>query len=113
VHHDADLDHAAKMCTFWGFINAGQTCVSVQRILVHEQVKEEFLDKLAEYARKLKMGDPFDETTDLGPMISLQEAERVKAWIDEAVARAPESSRAGTGTERSSNRRCWIRCSRR
>jgi len=97
VHHDADLDHAAKMCSFWGFINAGQTCVSVQRILVHEQVKDAFLEKLAGNARKLKMGDPFDETTDLGPMISLQEAERVKAWIDEAVA---QGARIVTGGNR-------------
>jgi acyl-CoA reductase-like NAD-dependent aldehyde dehydrogenase len=85
VHHDADLDLAAKMCTLRGFINAGQTCVSVQRIYVHQSVKEEFIGKLSEYTSQLKVGDPLDDTTDVGPLISLKEANRVKEWIDEAV----------------------------
>jgi acyl-CoA reductase-like NAD-dependent aldehyde dehydrogenase len=86
VHHDADLDLAAKMCTMRGFTNAGQTCVSVQRIYVHKDVKELFMNKLVEYTSKLKIGDPLDDTTDIGPLINMKETNRVKAWIDEAVA---------------------------
>lgn len=86
VHHDADLDLAAKMCTTRGFTNAGQACISVQRIYVHKDIKEPFLNKLAEYTSKLKVGDPLDESTDIGPLINSKEADRIKAWIDEAVA---------------------------
>lgn len=86
VHQDADLDLAAKLCVMRGFTNAGQTCVSVQRIYVHKEVKEAFLNKLVDYTSKLKTGDPFDDVTDVGPLISEKEAERVMAWINEAAA---------------------------
>jgi acyl-CoA reductase-like NAD-dependent aldehyde dehydrogenase len=85
VHHDADLDLAAKMCTLRGYSNAGQTCVSVQRIYVHKNVKDEFLEKLVKYSSEFKVGDPLDGSIDIGPLINLKEAERVKAWIDEAI----------------------------
>ncbi|GAA0369734.1 aldehyde dehydrogenase family protein [Bacillus horti] len=85
VHHDADLDQAAQMCTLRGFFSAGQACISVQRIYVQRDVKDKFLEKLVEYTNKLKLGDPFDEETDIGPLISVGEANRVKEWIDEAV----------------------------
>jgi len=84
VHHDADLNLAAKMCTLRGFVNAGQTCVSVQRIYVHKDVKKAFTEKLIQYTSKLKLGDPLNDTTDIGPLINEKEAERVKNWIDEA-----------------------------
>lgn len=90
VHYDADIEQAAKMCTLRGFTNAGQVCVSVQRIYVHREVKDEFTEKLVKYTSELKLGDPLDEETDVGPLISAREAERVKNWIDEAVAMGAE-----------------------
>jgi acyl-CoA reductase-like NAD-dependent aldehyde dehydrogenase len=95
VHHDADLDLAAKMCAMRGFINAGQTCVSVQRIYVHKDVKELFVNKLVDYTSKLKTGDPLDDTTDVGPLINAKEADRIKAWIDEAVAQGAQIAVGG------------------
>src|SRR6202521_4186371 len=69
VHSDADLNYAAERCIAGGFGYAGQTCISVQRILVEQSVYGKFTDLLVEGARKLKLGDPMDETTDVGPLI--------------------------------------------
>lgn len=85
VHNDADLDLAAQMCTQKGFAASGQACVSVQRIYAHHDIMEEFLSKLVEHTQVLKTGNPLDENTDIGPLISEKEATRVKTWIDEAV----------------------------
>jgi Aldehyde dehydrogenase family len=67
--------------------HAGQSCISVQRILVHEQVYETFRDRLVEAARGLKMGDPKAEETFIGPMISEAEARRLEGWIRAAQQR--------------------------
>jgi acyl-CoA reductase-like NAD-dependent aldehyde dehydrogenase len=90
VHHDADLDLAAKLCVLKGFNTAGQACISVQRIYVHEKVEQEFLNKLKEMTELLKVGNPLDEATDIGPLISEAEAARVVQWIDEAVSEGAE-----------------------
>ncbi|TBL73273.1 aldehyde dehydrogenase family protein [Paenibacillus thalictri] len=86
VHKDADLQLAAKMCVDKSFGNAGQVCISVQRIYVHRDVHGIFVQKMTEAALKLKAGDPNEDTTDIGPMISEKEAERAEAWVREAVA---------------------------
>ncbi len=86
VHHDADLDQAAKLCALKGFNTAGQACISVQRIYVHSKVEEEFLEKLKNVTESLKVGNPLDEETDIGPLISKKEADRVMDWIKEAQA---------------------------
>jgi glyceraldehyde-3-phosphate dehydrogenase (NADP+) len=86
VHEDADLEYAARRAVYGGFAYAGQTCISVQRILVHEAVSEPFLTRLLEGVRDLVVGDPKEETTDVGPMISEAAAERAEQWIREAVA---------------------------
>lgn len=86
VHEDADLEYAARRAVYGGFAYAGQTCISVQRILVHEVVAEPFLTRLLEGVRDLVVGDPKEETTDVGPMISEAAAERAEQWIREAVA---------------------------
>ncbi|HYJ22733.1 MAG TPA: aldehyde dehydrogenase family protein, partial [Solirubrobacterales bacterium] len=65
---------------------AGQSCISIQRILVHEDVAEAFTARLVENARKLTVGDPLDSETDVGPLITPADRDRVKAWIDEALA---------------------------
>lgn len=85
VHEDADLDYAAKRCVQGGFAYTGQTCISVQRIYVHESIGEPFLTRVLEGVRNLVVGDPRDETTDVGPMISLAAAERAESWVREAV----------------------------
>jgi acyl-CoA reductase-like NAD-dependent aldehyde dehydrogenase len=86
VHHDADLDLAAKLCVLKGFNTAGQACVSVQRIYVHSTVENEFLVKLKAETEALKVGNPLEEETDIGPLISKGEADRVINWINEAVS---------------------------
>ena len=85
VHSDADLEHAAQRCVAGGFSYAGQTCISVQRILVHQPVFENFTELLLKGVRKLKLGDPMQESTDVPPLIREQDAVRVVEWIDEAV----------------------------
>src|SRR5579863_2848288 len=85
VHHDADLEYAADRCITGGFGYAGQTCISVQRVLVEHSVYGKFTDLFVEGVKKLKTGDPLDESTDVGPLIRESDAIRTTAWIDEAV----------------------------
>jgi acyl-CoA reductase-like NAD-dependent aldehyde dehydrogenase len=85
VHSDADLAFAADRCVAGGFNYAGQTCISVQRILVERSVYGKFLDLLLAGVSKLRTGDPLEETTDLGPLIRESDAIRAADWIQEAV----------------------------
>ncbi|SHE93626.1 Acyl-CoA reductase [Desulfofundulus australicus DSM 11792] len=86
VHSDADLVKAARACGRMAFVNAGQVCISVQRILVQQDVAEPFCQLLVEEAEKLVVGDPTDLKTDVGPMISEDAARRAEQWVREAVA---------------------------
>src|SRR5258708_962158 len=85
VHGDADLSYASERCVTGGFGYAGQTCISVQRILVEESVYGKFLDLFVEGVKTLKTGDPMEESTDVGPLIRESDAIRVTNWIEEAV----------------------------
>ena len=85
VHGDADLAYAADRCVVGGFAYAGQTCISVQRILVERSAFSKFTDLLLAGVQKLKSGDPLDESTDLGPLIRESDAIRAADWIQEAV----------------------------
>jgi acyl-CoA reductase-like NAD-dependent aldehyde dehydrogenase len=85
VHSDADLAYAAGRCVAGGFAYAGQTCISVQRILVERSVCGKFTDLLLAGVKKLRTGDPLDESTDLGPLIRESDAVRAADWIQEAV----------------------------
>jgi acyl-CoA reductase-like NAD-dependent aldehyde dehydrogenase len=86
VHGDwPDLDDAAVRTAHAAFGYAGQSCVSVQRVFVERKVFQTFLWKVVEIAAKLVSGDPADEATEVGPMIRPSEAERVEAWVKEAV----------------------------
>lgn len=85
VHGDADLDLAADRLARQAFLSAGQKCISVQRIYVQRPVLEPFLERLERVTAQLVVGDPEDPATDVGPMISEREAERVEGWIREAV----------------------------
>jgi acyl-CoA reductase-like NAD-dependent aldehyde dehydrogenase len=84
VHSDADLAYAAERCVFGGFTYAGQTCISVQRILVEQSVYGKFVDLLVEGVKRLKTGDPAEEATDVGPLIRERDAVRVTQWVEEA-----------------------------
>jgi len=85
VHCDADLEYAAERCVTGGFSYAGQTCISVQRILVEHSVYGKFTDLFVAGVKKLKTGDPLDDSTDVGPLIRESDAIRTTAWVDEAV----------------------------
>lgn len=86
VHNDwQDLDEAAQKTAHAAFGYAGQSCISVQRVYVQRSVFQTFLWKLVDHAAKLVVGDPTNEATDVGPMIRLSDAERVEAWVKEAV----------------------------
>ncbi len=87
VHSDADLDYVTERVTLGSFSYAGQSCISVQRIYVHENILEEFQEKFIKKIETLKTGDPLSEDTDVGPMISEEDAERAHSWINEAVAK--------------------------
>jgi glyceraldehyde-3-phosphate dehydrogenase (NADP+) len=100
VHSDADLFYAAERCIAGGFGYAGQTCISVQRILVEQSVYGKFTDLLVEGVKKLRTGDPMDEAVDLGPLIRENDAIRVTEWIEEAV-RAGARLLCGGGRKRS------------
>jgi acyl-CoA reductase-like NAD-dependent aldehyde dehydrogenase len=85
VHGDADLEFAAERCAIGGFSYAGQTCISVQRILVERPVFGKFTELLLSGVQKLKMGDPMDDSVDLGPLIRESDAVRAYDWVQEAV----------------------------
>src|SRR6187200_740732 len=86
VDATADLDWAIKRCLVGAFAYAGQVCISVQRAFIHEDVWDEFMRRFVEGARALKVGDPLDPTTDLGPMVDANAASRTERWVDEAIA---------------------------
>ena len=86
VDKSADLDWAVRRCLVGAFSYAGQVCISVQRMLIHEDVWDVFMSRFVDGARTLKVGDPLDPTTDLGPMVDANAAGRTQRWVDEAVA---------------------------
>ncbi len=85
VHSDADLAYAADRCVTGGFAYAGQTCISVQRVFVEHSVYGRFSDLLVEGVKKLVVGDPLNDATDVGPLIRESDAIRTASWIEEAV----------------------------
>jgi acyl-CoA reductase-like NAD-dependent aldehyde dehydrogenase len=82
----ADLDFAADRIATFGSYQGGQSCVSVQRVLVHRPLLDELLERLVDQVAKQVTGDPRNEATDVGPLIDEFAARRVEAWVDEAVA---------------------------
>ncbi len=86
VDRDVDLDYAAERITMGAFYQSGQSCISVQRVLAHAAVYAELKARLIARAAALKAGDPLDEETFLGPLITEADAQRVEQWVHEAVA---------------------------
>lgn len=87
IHNDADIEKASKACVRAAFAYAGQVCISLQRILLHRDIKEKFLDSFIPAVKKLRSGDPLDENTDVGPMITTEAAVKAEEWIKEAVSK--------------------------
>jgi acyl-CoA reductase-like NAD-dependent aldehyde dehydrogenase len=86
VHDDVpDLEYAVSRCVTGAFANAGQVCISVQRIFIQRALFDDFLVRFAEATTKLVLGDPNDDTTDIGPMISEAACKKVENWRDEAI----------------------------
>jgi acyl-CoA reductase-like NAD-dependent aldehyde dehydrogenase len=96
VAADADLDDAASRLAANAFSFAGQSCISVQRIYVERSAYEAFVERFVPKVEALKLGDPSDDDTDVGPLISEQDRDRVVAWIEEAKARGAEVLTGGT-----------------
>lgn len=90
VHSDGDWETAADKAKLHAFSHAGQSCISIQRILVHEDVADAFTRRLVANVEALRVGDPLDPETDVGPLISSGDRDRVKDWIDEAVGAGAE-----------------------
>lgn len=98
VDADADIDDAVARIIFGAYYQSGQSCISVQRIMVHESIYDVFRDKLAAATKALKMGAPHDESTFIGPMISEKEAKRLDDWVKSAVARGANVLAGGKRT---------------
>ena len=86
VADDADIDFAVSRLVYGAFGQAGQSCISVQRIFVHAKVYDKFVRKFKAAIAKIKMGNPLNDKTDLGPMVDIESAKKVEEWINEAVA---------------------------
>lgn len=84
VDRTADLDWALRRILVGAFGYAGQVCISVQRMFVHEDIWDDFMTRFVEGARRLRVGDPLDPQTDVGPMVDLAAAQRAQLWVDEA-----------------------------
>jgi acyl-CoA reductase-like NAD-dependent aldehyde dehydrogenase len=97
VHSDADLDFAAQRIAFGGYYQAGQSCISVQRVYVASDVYDRFAELLTKQVQQLKVGDPLDPTVDVGPVIQRSEVDRIGDWVQEAVSQGAEILTGGTG----------------
>ncbi|GAA3975403.1 aldehyde dehydrogenase family protein [Actinomadura viridis] len=96
VLSDSDLDWAATRIGLFSNYQAGQSCIAVQRVFVDRSVYDAFVPKLVESVNGLVTGDPWDEKTQVGPLVSQDAAERVEAWVDEAVAAGATVLAGGT-----------------
>jgi glyceraldehyde-3-phosphate dehydrogenase (NADP+) len=85
VADDADVDFAVTRLIYGAFGQAGQSCISVQRIFVHEKVYNKFIRKYRAAIKKIRMGNPLNEKTEVGPMVDLESAKRTEKWINEAI----------------------------
>ena len=100
VEPDAELDWAVERSVLGGYAYSGQSCISSQRLFVHQDVYQPFLDRLVRRVRRLVVGDVLDDRTEVGPLISLEAAERVDAWIKEAVAAGAKLATGGGRDDR-------------
>lgn len=90
VEPDAKIDDMVPLLGKGGFYHAGQVCVSVQKVFVHQDIARKVAEELAKLAKKLVVGDPLEQATDVGPLIKPAEVDRVEAWVQEAVEAGAE-----------------------
>ena len=100
VHRDADIELAATRCAYGGFILSGQNCISVQRIYLHDDIYDKFLEIFIPKVEALKVGDPANDETDIGPLSHPDETTRVMNWIEEAKS---QGAKVLTGGKLSGN----------
>jgi glyceraldehyde-3-phosphate dehydrogenase (NADP+) len=100
IDKECDLDYAVAQCVTGAFVYSGQVCISVQRIYAHEKIYDKFEKLFVEKVKRLKMGDPLDEATFIGPMIDDENLNRVDLWVNEAVAKG---AKVLAGGKRSGN----------
>ncbi len=86
VEPDADLEFALPRIVTGSFSYSGQICISIQRVFLHEKIYDRFMADFIARTKRLKMGNPLDESTDIGPMINLDAAKQTEEWIEEAIA---------------------------
>jgi acyl-CoA reductase-like NAD-dependent aldehyde dehydrogenase len=96
IESTADLDKAAARCAIGAFANSGQVCISLQRIYVDSKIYDEFAKKLAVESKKLKVGNPFEEDTFMGPLINEDSVKRAKSWVESAIS---EGAKVVAGNE--------------
>jgi len=97
VHSDADVEQAVARCVSGAFTYAGQSCISVQRILVHASIFDQFIGQMLDGTRQVRAGDPADQNTDVGPMIRASDVQRVQQWIEEALSAGAKLLCGGKG----------------
>jgi glyceraldehyde-3-phosphate dehydrogenase (NADP+) len=85
VMDDCDMEHAVELSVSGAFWAAGQNCIGVQRLFIHEKIYTEFTKKFVDRTNRYKTGNKLEEDTDMGPMINETEAKRIEAWVDEAI----------------------------
>ncbi|MFW6129416.1 MAG: aldehyde dehydrogenase family protein [Candidatus Aminicenantaceae bacterium] len=85
IEPDANLEYALQRTLLGSFAYSGQICISIQRVFLHEDIYDDFMDKFIEKTKNLRMGNPLDEHTDIGPMINMQAAQKTEEWINEAL----------------------------
>jgi glyceraldehyde-3-phosphate dehydrogenase (NADP+) len=100
IDRECDLEYAIARCVTGSFSYAGQVCISVQRVYVHKDIFDDFVEKFTQKVRGLRMGDPLDDANHLGPMIDEENLARVEAWVNEAKA---AGAKVITGGKRHSN----------
>ena len=86
IHKDADLEKAIPACLRGAFGFSGQTCISTQRIYLHERILPDFIEQFKEATQSLIIGNPAQEETDLGPLINKAASQRIHLWVEEAVS---------------------------
>ncbi len=98
IDKSADLDWAVRRTLVGAFAYAGQVCISVQRMFVHEEVWDAFMERFLAGVEALKVGDPLDPTTDVGPMVDENQGSRTQRWVDEAVTLGGKVLAGGTAS---------------
>jgi glyceraldehyde-3-phosphate dehydrogenase (NADP+) len=98
VWKDTDMELAVESCVSGAFWAAGQNCIGVQRLYVHEDIYDEFKTRVVEQTKKYKIGDKMKEETDMGPMITEKEAQRVESWVNAAVEKGAKVLTGGNRT---------------